>query len=159
MKKIALFAVGALMGLSAFAQSNDPVLMHINGNPITRSEFEYSFNKNNADGVLDKKDVKDYVQLFVDFKLKVEAAKDAGIDTISAIRKELFGYKEQMVIPTLVDSDFIEREARNTYEQTAQHFQVRICSQHHIFLFCFVRMQMKLLRRLQKHVSTLSIKC
>ena len=122
MKKIALFAVGALMGLSAFAQSNDPVLMHINGNPITRSEFEYSFNKNNADGVLDKKDVKDYVQLFVDFKLKVEAAKDAGIDTISAIRKELFGYKEQMVIPTLVDSDFIEREARNTYEHTAQHF-------------------------------------
>lgn len=66
--------------------------------------------------------MKDYVQLFVDFKLKVEAAKDAGIDTISAIRKELFGYKEQMVIPTLVDSDFIEREARNTYEQTAQHF-------------------------------------
>ena len=139
MKKIALFAVGALMGLSAFAQSNDPVLMHINGNPITRSEFEYSFNKNNADGVLDKKDVKDYVQLFVDFKLKVEAAKDAGIDTISAIRKELFGYKEQMVIPTLVDSDFIEREARNTYEQTAQHFAGQdMLTASHILVLWFV---------------------
>jgi peptidyl-prolyl cis-trans isomerase SurA len=121
MKKL-FFCVALCFGILSVKAQTDPVVMTVNGVDVTRSEFEYSFNKNNADGVLDKKDVKDYVQLFVDFKLKVEAAKDAGIDTISAIRKELFGYKEQMVIPTLVDSDFIEREARNTYEQTAQHF-------------------------------------
>ena len=123
MKKIGLFATLLVTGLSAAAQTADPVIMKINGKSITRSEFEYSFNKNNSDGVLDKKTVEEYVPLFVDFKLKVAEAESQKIDTISAIRKELDGYKEQMVIPTLVDSAYIEREARRTYDNTAARFE------------------------------------
>ena len=123
MKKISIFVASLLVSAASMAQNAaDPVLMHINGNPITRSAFEYSFNKNNAEGVIDKKDVEEYVQLFIDFKLKVEAAKDAGIDTLQAIRKELHGYREQMVLPTLVDSNFIEQQARLTYDNTAKRF-------------------------------------
>ena len=122
MKKIASLAAGLMFATSFFGQSADPVLMKINGKSITRSEFEYSFNKNNSDGVLDKKDVESYVQLFVDFKLKVAAAEEARIDTLPAIKKELRGYKEQMLLPTLVDNDFIEREARKTYDNTAARF-------------------------------------
>ncbi|MCH5176994.1 MAG: peptidylprolyl isomerase [Prevotellaceae bacterium] len=123
MKKLAIIAATLFAGFGAQAQTaDDPVLMQINGNPITRSEFEYSYNKNNAEGVLDKKGVKDYVDLFVNFKLKVEAAKDAGYDTLTAVRRELESYKEQMVLPTLVDSDFIERTARETYDNTAKRF-------------------------------------
>lgn len=120
MRRIALLATSLVVGLSAFAQ--DPVIMKINGKVITRSEFEYSFNKNNSDGVIDKKSVDEYVPLFVDFKLKVAEAERQKIDTISAIRKELDGYKEQMVIPTIVDSAYIEREARRTYDNTAARF-------------------------------------
>ncbi|MBR1521583.1 MAG: peptidylprolyl isomerase [Bacteroidaceae bacterium] len=123
MKKIVLAAASLLMGVSAFAQADDPVIMKLNGKNVTRSEFEYSFNKNNSDGVLDKKTVEEYVPLFVDFKLKVAEAESQRIDTIAAIRKELDGYKEQMVIPTLVDSAFIEREARKTYDNTAARFE------------------------------------
>lgn len=123
MKKIALLATSVVMGLSAMAQSSDPVIMKINGKSITRSEFEYSFNKNNSDGVLDKKTVEEYVPLYVDFKLKVAEAESQRLDTISSLRKELDGYREQMVIPTLVDSAFIEREARNTYDNTAARFE------------------------------------
>jgi len=121
MKKFTLLVAGLLCGLCSMAQS-DPVIMKINGKNITRSEFEYSFNKNNSDGVLDKKTVKEYVPLYVDFKLKVEAAEDAKIDTLTSIRKELRGYKEQMILPELVDTTFIEREARKTYENTAARF-------------------------------------
>ena len=123
MKKIALLATSVVMGLSAMAQSSDPVIMKINGKSITRSEFEYSFNKNNSDGVLDKKTVEEYVPLYVDFKLKVAEAESQRLDTISSLRKELDGYREQMVIPTLVDSAFIEREARKTYDNTAARFE------------------------------------
>lgn len=123
MKKIVLAAASLLVGISAFAQADDPVIMKLNGKNVTRSEFEYSFNKNNSDGVLDKKTVEEYVPLFVDFKLKVAEAESQRIDTIAAIRKELDGYKEQMVIPTLVDSAFIEREARRTYDNTAARFE------------------------------------
>ena len=122
MKKITFLAASLLMGLSAWAQNADPVIMRVNGKPITRSEFEYSFNKNNSDGVLDKKTVEEYVPLFVDFKLKVAEAESQKIDTLMNIRKELDGYKEQMVIPTLVDTAFIEREARKTYDNTAARF-------------------------------------
>ncbi len=122
MKKIISAVTGLLFATTVLGQANDPVLMKINGKAITRSEFEYSFNKNNSDGVVDKKDVDSYVPLFVDFKLKVEAAKDACIDTLPAIKKELRGYKEQMLLPTLVDNDFIEREARKTYDNTAARF-------------------------------------
>ncbi len=122
MKKIAFFVASLVMGLSAVAQTDDPVIMKINGKSITRSAFEYSFNKNNSDGVIDKKTVEEYVPLFVNFKLKVAEAESQRLDTLEAIRKELDGYKEQVVLPTLVDSAFIEREARRTYENTASRF-------------------------------------
>lgn len=122
MKKIACFVASLVMGLSAVAQTNDPVIMKINGQDITRSAFEYSFNKNNSEGVIDKKTVEEYVPLFVNFKLKVAEAENQRMDTLTAIRKDLLGYKEQMVIPTLVDSAFIEREARRTYDNTAARF-------------------------------------
>jgi len=122
MKKIAYLAAAMLSCATMFGQSSDPVIMKINGKNVTRSEFEYSFNKNNSDGVLDKKTIKEYVPLFVDFKLKVAAAEDAKIDTITSIQKELRGYKEQMVLPTIVDTAFIEREARKTYDNTAARY-------------------------------------
>lgn len=121
MKKVTLFAAGLLCSLCSMAQS-DPVIMKINGKNITRSEFEYSFNKNNSDGVIDKKTVEEYVPLYVNFKLKVAAAEDAKIDTLTSIRKELRGYKEQMILPELVDTAFIENEARKTYDNTAARF-------------------------------------
>ena len=123
MKKIAILGASLMMGLSAVAQTADPVVMKINGKNITKSEFEYSYHKNNSDGVIDKKTVEEYVPLYVDFKLKVAEAESQRLDTLSAIRKELDGYKEQMVVPTIVDSAYIEREARATYEQTAARFE------------------------------------
>ena len=122
MKTIALFIASLAIGMSAVAQTDDPIVMKINGKNITRSEFEYSFNKNNSDGVLDKKTVEEYVPLYVDFKLKVAEAERQQIDTIAAIRKELNSYKEQMVLPTIVDTAYIEREARRTYDNTAARF-------------------------------------
>ena len=121
MKKLLIFALAANC-MSALAQS-DPVLMTINGKDVTRSEFEYSYNKNNSDGVIDKKSIEEYVPLFIDFKLKVAAAEDARYDTITSIQKELRGYKEQMVLPTIIDKDFIERQARETYDNTAARFE------------------------------------
>ena len=112
-----------MLSLSASAQTLDPVIMTINGKRVTRSEFEYSFNKNNSDGVIDKKTVEEYVPLYVDFKLKVAEAESQRLDTLSSIRKDLYSYKEQMVIPTIVDSAYIEREARRTYDNTAVRFE------------------------------------
>ena len=93
MKSKILFAAWLLSALSATAQTNDPIIMTINGENVTRSEFEYSYNKNNTEGVIDKKSVKDYIPLFIDYKLKVDAAKAAKLDTLTSFKKEFLGYR------------------------------------------------------------------
>ena len=78
----------------ALAQQADPVVMTINGQPITRSEFEYSYNKNNAEGVIDKKTVDEYVDLFINYKLKVMAAQAAKMDTARSFITEFATYRD-----------------------------------------------------------------
>ena len=118
MKFKSLLAAMLIVASSAGAQTADPVVMTINGNPVLRSEFEYSYNKNNSETVVDKKNVADYVPLFVNYKLKVLAAEAAGIDTTSAFRKEFLSYRDQQVRPSFINDDDVEQEARKIYKET-----------------------------------------
>ena len=79
----------------AHAQQNDPTIMTINGQPVSRSEFEYSYNKNNSEGVIDKKSVADYVDLFINYKLKAAAASDAMTDSLRSLKSESRSYRDQ----------------------------------------------------------------
>lgn len=118
MKFKSLLAAMLIVASSAGAQTADPVVMTINGNPVLRSEFEYSYNKNNSETVVDKKSVADYVPLFVNYKLKVLAAEAACIDTTSAFRKEFLSYRDQQVRPSFINDDDVEAEARKIYKET-----------------------------------------
>ena len=73
MKKIFVSVFGLFLAVANLtARPSDPTLMKINGKDIPLSEFEYIYNKNNTNNVLDKKTLDEYVDLFVNFKLKVE---------------------------------------------------------------------------------------
>ncbi len=88
--------------------------MNIDGQDVTRSEFEYIYNKNNSLAT-DSKALKEYVALFVNFKLKVNAALSIGIDTTSAFKEELSGYRRQLAKSYLSDDKAKEAEALNFY--------------------------------------------
>lgn len=118
MKIKSLLVAMSLMAGSAFAQTADPIIMTIGGKNIKRSEFEYAYNKNAAETTIDKKSIDEYVDLFVNYKLKVIAAEEAGIDTTAAFRKEFLMYRDQQIRPTFIGDDDIEREACNIYKQT-----------------------------------------
>lgn len=110
--------VASLLVCSTVAQAQtDPVVMTINGQPVSRSEFEYSYNKNNAEGVIDKKSVDEYVDLFVNYKLKVQAALDARLDTLSSFKKEFQTYRDQQIRPSFVTDENMEDEARKYYDR------------------------------------------
>ena len=121
MKKLLFALCAALVAQTTTAQIDDPVVMTVNGTDVHRSEFEYSFNKNNTDMVVDKKSLDEYVELFVNYKLKVAAAKDAQLDTMASFQKEVADYRAQQAEEYLIDWDFIEAEARKTYEATARN--------------------------------------
>ena len=120
MKKI-ITAVLLFVATVASAQTaDDPTIMVVNGQAVPRSEFEYSYNKNNAEGVIDKKSIEEYVDLFINYKLKVEAAKDAHLDTLSSFKEEFASYRDQQIKPAFITDEDVEAEARKIYAET-QH--------------------------------------
>lgn len=136
MKSFKLFVAMLLCGSMALAQHDDPVVMKINGVPVTRSEFEYSYNKNNSDDVIDKKTVDEYVDLFVNYKLKVAAAYDAKLDTLSSFKKEFAMYRDQQVRPSFVNDSDIVAEARLVYDKTKERIGERgLIKPAHILIY------------------------
>ena len=120
---------------TALAQSSDPVVMRINGKDVTRSEFEYNFNKNNTDGVIDRKSIDEYVDLFINYKLKVEAALDARYDTMTSYQQEFRSYRDQQIRPLLVSPEAEEKEVRDYYNQMlAQLEGKKLLQPAHIFV-------------------------
>ncbi|WP_294742783.1 peptidylprolyl isomerase [uncultured Prevotella sp.] len=119
--KLKMLFAGLLACASVSAQTaDDPVIMTINGVPVLRSEFEYSFNKNNSEGVIDKKSVEEYVDLFINYKLKVAAALDAKYDTLQSFQAEFAQYRDQQVLPAFVTDADMEAEAHKIYDQTVE---------------------------------------
>ena len=117
MRRFFLLSVLGISALAVSAQS-DPVVLTVNGVPVTRSEFEYSYNKNNGDGVIDRKTVEEYAELFINYKLKVAAALDERMDTLTSFRQEFAMYRDQQVRPTLVTDAEVIEEARKAYDRT-----------------------------------------
>ena len=124
MRHFILTSVLGLVATAAFAQS-DPVVMTVNGVPVTRSEFEYSYNKNNNDGVIDRKSVTEYADLYANYKMKVQAALDEHLDTLSSFKEEFALYRDQQVRPTLVTDAEVLVEARKAYDRAKENIGPR----------------------------------
>ena len=124
MKSQFISLVLLVFSASLFAQTNDPVLMTINGKSVPKSEFEYIYNKNNSNNSLDKKTLEEYVDLFVNFKLKVEEAKAQGLDTTKSFINELAGYRSQLTKPYLTDSKVDEEVLQQAYSRMKEDVEV-----------------------------------
>ena len=120
MKRILLGFGLALLATTVKAQTDDPVVMKIAGTPVTRSEFEYNYNKNNTENVIDRKDLEEYAELFINYKLKVKAAEDAHLDTAQSFLDEFRTYRDQQIRPLLVPEGADEAEVRAYYDRMLQ---------------------------------------
>ena len=119
MKKtfLSILLLGASMFM--FGQA-DQVLMTINDQPIMASEFLYIYEKNNQESSLDKKTMDEYLDLFINFKLKVAEAIAQGVDTTDAFKKELAGYRAQATPRYLQDNEAIDSLVVLSYNRMAK---------------------------------------
>lgn len=118
MKK-SIFSVLLLgMAMTIFGQE-DQVLMTINGEPIMASEFMYIYEKNNQETSLEKKSMEEYIDLFINFKLKVTEAIAQGVDTTEAFKKELAGYRAQATPKYMQDNAAIDSLVQLSYNRMA----------------------------------------
>ncbi len=105
------------MAVSAVKVVNDPVLLNIAGEDIVKSEFERVFRKNNRDSVFTESAVREYLDLYINYKLKVKEAENLKMDTSSTFQSELAGYRKQLAQPYLTDKDVSENLIREAYER------------------------------------------
>ena len=95
----------------------DPVLMTVAGRDVTRAEFEYSLNKNyESPSQVSEQDIKDYVGLYVNYRLKVQAALDARYDTLTSFRNEYRTYRDVQLKPFVYDSLYADSVLHSVYE-------------------------------------------
>ena len=88
--------------MSVVAWAEKP-LMTINGKAVSAEEFLYIYEKNNQAGAIDPKTMDEYLDMFINFKLKVAEAEAQGIDTTESFKKELKGYRAQATPKYLQD--------------------------------------------------------
>lgn len=122
MKKLSvkvLFSFLLLISYTTMAQVNDnDVLMTIAGKKIYVKDFMAIYQKNNVKGeTIDKKSLDEYVDLFINFKLKVKQAEDLGLDTVASFMNELSGYRDQLAQPYLTDAPTMDRLVAEAYER------------------------------------------
>jgi len=124
--------------------NNNETLLSIAGKSVTVGEFMAIYQKNNGnkeksdtktggDGnhFVDRKSLDEYLDLFINFKLKVRQAEELGLDTLTSFRNELNGYRDQLAKPYFTDEATLEKlinEAydRSKYDVRASHIFFRL---------------------------------
>lgn len=132
MKKIILLTLLSVLVFPAAvnhaSKKTDPVVITVGNSQVRLSEFEYLYKKNNAqqqsDLTLDQ-----YIDMFVKYKMKVEAARAAGLDTISSYRADMERYGQELAAPYLYD-----KEMRDSLVEVAYSHLCEVVTLHHMLL-------------------------
>jgi peptidyl-prolyl cis-trans isomerase SurA len=94
-------------------------LITVGSSTVSVGEFKYVYEKNNANDSIaySDKSVREYLDLFINFKLKVEEAKSKGLDTTREFLNEFVEYKKQLAKPYLTESKVTEGLVQEAYER------------------------------------------
>ena len=111
MKKLSLIIVLAFLVLITSAQN----VLTISERKISLDEFKSVFFKNNYSKEITKEYLDEYMDLFVNFKLKVIEAQELGLDTNQSFIQELEGYRKQLAKPYLRNKDFDKKMLLDSY--------------------------------------------
>ena len=105
--------------LTVFAQKSKDVVVTIGKEKIAREDFLRIYERNNGNIIdpAEKKTAEEYLELFVNFKLKVLEARNMGLDTMRAFRDELAGYRAELAAPYLTDISYNEKQLEETYRR------------------------------------------
>ena len=134
MKLLNLFIMMVVLScasLNAFSQDKKATILTIDGESITLEEFDNIFRKNNRDSSITQAALDEYMQLFINFKLKVKEARVLGLDTVAKFKTELEGYRAQLARPYLTDTDVLNELMHEGYDRLNQEIHAS-----HILIKC-----------------------
>lgn len=128
-KKLTLILL--FIAMFSTAQNSNKVLFLIDNEPVYTQEFieVYSKNKSLVDGDA-KKGIENYLNLYVNYKLKVKEAYELQLDTIPKFINELNSYKATLIVPYLKDKQVSEKLLTEAYDRLLKEVDVS-----HILIF------------------------
>lgn len=133
MKKIIIISTLIFLTIFKSNAKDDDIIVTIGDKKISKAEFEQIYKKNNSqlNDESDVKSPKEYMDLFINYKLKVLEAEKRGYDTIPSFKSELEGYRNDLAKPYLTDAtvtDEMLHEAyyRRLHEIKASHILLKL---------------------------------
>jgi len=121
-----LFSLVSVVGWAQEKKSEKPTAVFtVNKVPTFTDEFVYLYKKNHQNKPDDFTEAKidEYLDLFVNFKLKVTEAKAMGLDTTAKFIKELSTYREDLKKPYRAEPDLLDKLTKETYERLTQEIR------------------------------------
>ena len=109
-----------LINSLSFSQSSreKKILLRIDTMKINTDEFIYALNKNNySKEKINKKNIDEYLELYINFKLKVREAYSLGNDTSDSFIREYNVYKNQLEDSYLRNDNWLDSLTREIYER------------------------------------------
>ncbi|MBQ0129479.1 MAG: peptidylprolyl isomerase [bacterium] len=131
-----MFALAAfslpVLSINAQSKLDNQVLMTIGDKPVTVKEFTDVYSKNNIkNDVIDKKSVDEYLDLFVNFRMKVMEATEMKLDTSAQFKKELEGYRKQLAKPYFSNEKVSDELIQEAYQRKLKDIRAS-----HILITC-----------------------
>ncbi len=135
--KIGSWILAAILTFPSFGQQasdpSDPILLTVGKEKISLNDFDAIYKKNNknANEKPSEASVREYLELFKIFKLKVRDAEAMGLDTTAKFRNEYKDYRKVLAQPYLSDKEAGERLIQEAHERLekeihAGHILLRI---------------------------------
>jgi len=112
-----VFIILCFVGFYSFSQTKKTTLFTINNEPYYTQDFITNYEKNNNLIPDSTNSLQDYLELFINYKLKVKEAKDLKLDTFPKYINELKDYKSRLIQPYLKDIPITEKLVKEAYER------------------------------------------
>ncbi|MBZ0204355.1 MAG: peptidylprolyl isomerase [Ignavibacteria bacterium] len=124
-KTLKMFGILLILAIIAFSTSNcnraNKTLVDIGDEKITLGEYEKQYMKTvgNLDSARNKpmEDKKQFLNLYINFRLKVKDARERGLLNNPEIQKDVAEYKRNFAPTYLIDKEIVEAEVKQLYEK------------------------------------------
>lgn len=126
MKKI-LFTLAIIT--ASCVELKAQVLFTYGGKPVSQQEFMASFIKNNTDTSNRLTALENYRDLYIRFRLKVQAAHDLKMDTLPNQKADLKGFEDQIRPLYMLDQQTLDALIASAHERSLKEVSVK-----HLFI-------------------------
>ena len=120
MKKIYLLLIVVTVSTSSFAQT----LFTYGNTAVSKDEFLRAYNKNKIPADNKEKAIREYLELYTKFKLKVKAAQELKLDTLEALKSDVISFRNQIQDGYMTDEKGINSLVDEAFERSQKDLHI-----------------------------------